>query len=61
MRVAAGDLTGVEAGDLVEFYLGSWAKNTLPMYRVALARVIDFGVKIKKSVFLWKQGEVAGV
>ena len=61
MRVSAGDLTGVGAEDLVDFYLGSWAKGTLAMYKVALGRVIDFGVKIKKSVFLWREGEVAGL
>ena len=60
IRVATGDLTGVSADDLVEYYLGSWAERTLATYKVALGRVIDFGVKIKKTVFRWEQGEVAG-
>ena len=61
LRVEVGDLTGVAADDLVEYYLGSWAQNTLAIYKVALGRVLDFGEKIKKSVFLWGQGEVAGL
>ena len=38
IRVATGDLTGVSADDLVEYYLGSWAERTLATYKVALGR-----------------------
>ena len=56
-----GDLSGVAAEDLAQFYIGARADNTLATYNTAFKQVVERSKIIGSSVFCWKEGEVIGL
>lgn len=58
MRVERQDLSGVDPGELAGCVIESRAEGTIKSYTAALRRVWAFGAKVKKTVFLWREGEV---
>ena len=58
MRVERRELTGVNPKTLCQFVMDSRAEGTIKTYGAAFKKVWNFGEKIKKSVFLWGEGEV---
>ena len=52
------ELTGVDPKLLTQFVIKSRAKGTIRTYEAALKRVWNFGKSLKKSVFLWGEGEL---
>lgn len=60
-RVEVGELTGVAADDLAEFYLDGRAAGTINLYDRALKKIWEFSKKIGISLFLWGEGEMVGL
>ena len=58
MRVDRRELRGVNPGELANFVMDSRAEGTMKSYATALKRIWAFGVKLRKTVFLWGEGEV---
>ena len=61
MRVERGELKGVEAEELLKFYLGSRAERTLPTYQSAFRKVWAHASNVESSLFRWGEGEVIGL
>ena len=60
-RVESGGLKGIEAGDFAEFYVKGRAEATIKNYEGAFRVVWKHAQEIGRSVFDWKEGEVAGL
>ena len=58
MRVERKELKGVDPGVLTQYVLDSRAEGTMRSYGVALKKTWNFGVNLKRSVFLWGEGEM---
>ena len=61
MRVAMGELKGVNPDDLAEYYIASRAEGTLSTYGSAFKRVWAHAVESHTSLFRWGEGEVMGL
>ena len=57
----SGELSGIACDDLAEFYLGGRASGTFATYNAAFKRVWQYSKVLGRSVFLWGEGEVAGL
>ena len=60
-RVRTGRLTGISAEDYEDFYLRAREARTVATYSGAFRVVSDQAKRINTSVFMWGEGEVAGL
>ena len=56
-----GEIRGLAADALVEFYLGSRGDRTLPTYEAGFRRVWQHSLDIRCPVFRWGEGEAMGL
>ena len=61
MRIKRKELTGVDPGVLTQYVLDSRAEGTIKAYEVGLKKIWAFGLKLKRHVFLWGDGEVCSL
>lgn len=60
-RLERKELSGVDAGVLTQYVLDSRAEGTMRTYAVALKKTWEYGVNLKRSLFLWGEGEVCSL
>ena len=61
MRAERGELSGMKADDLIEYYVGSRAASTLSTSAAAYKRVWEYTEETGMSLFRWGEGEMMGM
>ena len=56
-----GKISSISVEDLSHFYLGGREEKTYETYNGAFKFVWAHGIEIRRSVFLWGEGELAGL
>ena len=56
-----GRISSISVEDLIQFYLGSREEKTYETYNGAFKYVWAYGSEIRRSVFFWGEGELAGL
>ena len=60
-KIETGRISNISETDLVQFYLGGREENTYKNYEGVFGFIWKYSKEIKRSVFEWGEGEIAGL